>query len=254
MKPARRIHIFGAGPPKSGTHSLDAIFGKNYRSSHEHRRARVLETIMAEVYGWINKDRAAELWKGQMDWANLEVNSSHHNVHFIDTIVKDYPEAKVVLTMRDVYSWVDSHINHDINRVAEMRLTALRDYRFGATRYTHHPEEQILKDHGVYTLRGYLAYWAWSYQKVIDTVPADRLMVVRLGDLKHKLPEIADFVGVDVSTLSTEKSHQFEGLGPNHLLRKLPHDYREYYIRHYAGSLMDDYFPDMKTIDDSRVE
>lgn len=253
MKPARRIHLYGAGPPKSGTHSVEAIFKKNYRAAHEPRRARVLETIMAEAMGWITKERRDQLWMDQMAWANLEVNSSHHNVHFISTILKNYPEAKIVLTMRDVYSWVDSHINHDINRVAEMRLTALRDYRFGANRYQFHPEEKPLQERGCYTLRGYMAYWAWSYQNVLDLVPEDKLLVVRLGELKKSTEAIANFAGVDPDTLNPEKSHQFEGLGPNNLLRALPEDYLEAHVDHYARDLMDRFFPQMKSINDSRV-
>lgn len=253
MKPARRIHIYGAGPPKSGTHSVEAIFKKHYRAAHEPRRARILETIMAENMGWISRETMDQLWLDQMDWINLEVNSSHHNVHFIPTILKNFPEAKIILTMRDAYTWVDSHINHDINRVADMRLTALRDYRFGAKRYTHDPEEKPLQERGVYTLRGYLAYWAWSYRHVLETVPAERLLVVRLGDLRNRMEEIADFAGVDIDTLSAEKSHQFEGLGPNHLLRALPEDYMEAHFKHYAGDLMAEYFPDLKSINDSRV-
>lgn len=253
VKPARRIHLFGAGPPKSGTHSIQAIFAENYRSDHEPMRARTLETIMAEAFGWISHDKALELWLDMQKWLNLDVNSSHHNVHFIDAIVEQLPDSKVILTMRDVYDWTDSHIDHDINRVAEMRLTALRDYRFGATHFKHAPEEQILKDLGGYTLNGYFAFWAWTYQTVIDAVPPERLMVVRLKDLKHKTQEIADFAGVDAATLNPGKSHQFVGLGRNRLLQQISEDYVEELAQKYAGSLMQSYFPEIKSIRDSRA-
>lgn len=252
-KPARRIHLFGAGPPKSGTHSVAAIFGETYRAKHEPMRARTLETIMAEAFGWISRAKADALWLDMQKNANLEVNSSHHNVHFIDAIVNKLPESKVVLTFRDAYDWTDSHIDHDMNRIAEMRLTALRDYRFGATYYQHTPEQQILKEHGTYTLQGYLAFWAWTYQRVIDTVPPERLLIVKLKDLKKKTRELADFAGVEEASLNQQKSHQFVGLGRSFLLSKMPEDYVEEQVRKYAGPLMDKYFPEIKSIRDSRA-
>ena len=252
-RPDRRIHLYGAGPPKSGTHSVEAIFGETYRAAHEPKRARVIETIMAESFGWISKPRADDIWLDLQDHLNLEVNSSHHNVHFIDAIVERLPEAKVILTFRDAYDWTDSHIDHDLNRIADMRLTALRDYRFGATHFRHTPEEQILKDHGTYTLRGYLAFWAWTYQRVIDAVPPERLLIVRLKDLKNKTQELADFAGVDPATLNQKKSHQFAGLGRSFLLEKIPEDFLEEQVRKYAGPLMEKYFPELKSIKDSRA-
>jgi hypothetical protein len=252
-KPARRIHLYGAGPPKSGTHSVEAIFSETYRAAHEPKRARVIEIILAESFGWIGKERANELWLDLQGRLNLEVNSSHHNVHFIETIVERMPEAKVILTLRDAYDWTDSHIDHDLNRVADMRLTALRDYRFGATYFRHRPEEQILKDCGTYTLRGYLAFWAWTYQKVIDAVPPERLLVVRLKDLKRKTKEVAEFAGVDQATLNDRMSHQFAGLGRSYLLQQIPEDFLESQVRKYAGALMEAYFPEIKSIKDSRA-
>ncbi len=252
-KPARRIHVFGAGPPKSGTHSIEALFAAKYRASHEPRRARIIETVLAEAFGWISKSRAEDLWVDIQEEANLEIVSSHHNVHFIEAIVNRYPNSKIILTIREAYDWVDSHINHEINRVADMRLTALRDYRFGNTRFSHELEEQILKDNGVATLRGYLNYWAWNYQHIIDTVPADRLMVIRLPDLKKKTEEVADFVGIDTNDLTAEKSHQFKGLGPSHLLEQIPRDYLEAQFQKYTGPLMQRYYPEIKSIEDSRI-
>ncbi|MDX1580608.1 MAG: sulfotransferase [Alphaproteobacteria bacterium] len=252
-RPDRRIHIFGAGPPKSGTHSIEAIFKGHYRAKHEPKRARIIETVLAEAFGWISPAEKAELFLKIQETLNLEVNSSHHNVHFIETIVDAFPEAKVILTLRDAYSWVDSHINHEINRVADLRLTALRDFRFGAKAYRHPPEERVLEERGNFTLRGYLGYWAWSYQHIIDTVPPERLMVIRLDELKTALPRLAEFAQVSPATLQEEKTHQFKGLGRHGLLKQIDRDYLEDLFAEYAGPLMQRYFPDIPSLDHARV-
>lgn len=243
--------LFGAGPPKSGTHSIEGIFRRNYRAGHEPRRARLIEIVLAWEYGWIDAETRRALFLEQVRGMRLEVIASHHMVHFIDLIRDELPEARVVLTVRNCYAWLDSICNHELNRITGMRLSSLRDMRYGRGRFVHGPKEQVLRELGLYTLDGYLSYWKWHLHQVMREMPRDRLMVVRTCDLPHRIGEIADFAGVPVETLSEDRSHEYKARKKHHVLERIDRAFLEAKVARHAGELMAEYFPEIRSLEDA---
>jgi hypothetical protein len=247
----RRLALFGAGPPKSGTHSIEGIFKQHYRAAHEPRRPRFIELVLAHEYGWIDRDMRRAMFLDLVRRMDLEVVASHHMVHFVDLIRDHLRHAKVVLTIRNCYAWLDSIFNHELNRVTGMRLSSLRDLRYGRDRFVHAPEEQVLRDVGLYTLDGYLSYWKWHLEHVIAEMPRDRLLVVRTRDLQARLEEIAAFSGVPSVTLSEDRSHEYKARRKHHMLERIDRKFLEAKVARHAGELMARFFPDITSLEDA---
>lgn len=59
----------------------------------------------------------------------------------------------------------------------------MRKIRFRPDFFCHPPEENILQENNLYTHDGYLSYWNYHNTKVPDTIPAERLLVIRTDQM-----------------------------------------------------------------------
>jgi hypothetical protein len=129
----------------------------------------------------------------------------------------------------------------------------IRNVRFRASVLTHAPEEQVLKEHGLHTLDGYLAYWAEHNGGVVAKVPADRLLVVRTDQIRHRAVEIADFAGLPRKTLNVERAHAFKNPKKFNIVRQLDRGFVEQKVAKHCGPLMKEFFPEIRSLDDARL-
>jgi hypothetical protein len=165
----------------------------------------------------------------------------------LSKLVSLFPDAKFILTIRDPYSWLDSFINHQLARGCSDKWLKLRNYRFRPDKYTHQQGEFILKEKGLYTLDGYLSYWAHHNRTVIDTVPADRLLIVRTDKITERAEEIAAFVGMSSRNLRKEKSHAFRAKEKFGLLDQIDQAYLEHKVKEHCGDLVVRFFPEIRS-------
>lgn len=253
LRKARQCHLYCVGTAKSGTHSIASMFDGHLRSQHESENTALVRTIIEHSSGRIGE---AELraWVKQRDrQLYLDIDSSQLNYFLLDTLVEEFDDALFLLTIRDCYSWLDSFINHSLRHKASEKFLALRALRFKADIFTHPPEEQLLAVKGLYTLDGYLSYWAEHNQKVIATVPADRLMVVRTDKITQSAHEIACFAGLTAESVRLEKSHAFKAPKKYGILHEIDRDHLEGKVQQYCAPLMQQFFPEIKSIDDASV-
>lgn len=244
----RRIHAYCVGTPKSGTHSMEGLFRRHYRADHEPESQETIELIFSIVNGTITpvelnnyiRQRDRRLW--------LELDSSHLNYFLIDMLVQLFPQAKFVLTIRDCYSWSDSFINHQLSRPATELWRRLRDLRFGSELYTHMPGEAALAEHGLYTLDGYLSYWAQHNHKVLTAVPPERLLVVRTHEIRRNVAKIASFLNVPVSAMDANRSHSFKAKEKYGLLAKVDPALLAEKVDLHCGPLMARFFPEIRDV------
>lgn len=249
----RKARLYCVGTAKSGTHSIDAMFGDAVRSSHERESEEVIQKIFdistglaadADVFSYI-EERDKRLC--------LDVDSSQLNFFLLDYLLQKFPDALFLLTIRDCYSWLDSFINHTLRFNAPEYWLKLRDYRFQASTLTHPPEERALKEKGLYTLDGYLSYWAKHNGKVISATPEDRLMIVKTAEITAKAYEIAAFAGLPENSVRIEKTHSFKASEQFHVLREIPEAYLEEKIRRYCAPLMARFYPEIRSINDTKA-
>jgi hypothetical protein len=242
MKP-RRFHAYCVGTAKSGTHSIADLFRINYRAAHEAESEELINTLLDTWNSPINKEALIKYIRARDKTLYLELDSSQLNYFLIDILIKEFPDTKFILTIRDCYSWLDSFINHQLARPCPPNWLRMRDFRFKHSRFKY-AEEQILAQHGLYTLDGYLSYWAEHNREVLAKVPKSRSLMVRTHDISTEIKRIAEFVGVPPETLNREKSHSFKAKEHFNILSSIDKYFLEEKINIHWKSLMNEVFPD----------
>ena len=102
-------------------------------------------------------------------------------------MAKEFPDAKFILTVRDCYSWVNSAINQLLNNPAtrphwvEWRNSIFGD--LGACVYSE--QESILRDNMIWNLDSLFSAWAEHYNVVLESVPENRILVVKTFELQE---------------------------------------------------------------------
>jgi hypothetical protein len=248
--PPRRFHAYGVGTAKSGTHSLAAIFGA-HRSAHEPDSRKTINAILKLDRG-ASADGAIERYLVRRDKKlQLEMDSSQLNYFFSTHLARLFPQAKFVLTIRDCYTWLDSFINHQLSRPASRDWVAMRDLRFLRGDAVHSAEEKILAEHRLYTLDGYLSYWAEHNRNVLDLIPRGRLLVVRTDRLAQSIGTLAQFLDVESGTLDRQNSHTFKAAQKFGFLHKLDDEYLDAKVAQHCRDLMRAYFPEIASVRDA---
>ena len=242
----RKTQLYCVGTAKSGTHSIAAIFGDSLRSAHEAEDEPFIDFILDKERGLIDsrtanryvKDRDRRLW--------LEIDSSQLNYFIIKILVDLFPKGRFVLTIRNPYSWLDSFINHQMARPVTDAWANLRDYRFKEDQLVHSEEDAPLSERGLYTLDGYLSYWAEHNQSVLNAVPPNRLLVVRTDNISEKTEKIAQFAGVPAQAADRARSHAFRARERYNVLSELDPAYLQSRVDVHCKALTSAHFPDLE--------
>jgi hypothetical protein len=202
----RRIHVYGVGAPKTGTLSIARLFGY-YRTMHE-ACPKVMVRLLKAQRGQHVTDEQIRTRLKELDHDRLECESAYYLAHVSSYLAELYPDALFIVTVRDPLPWLHSIINQCINNSrATMRqeYKALRDYCFGPIPDSYPSQQQILKEHGLHGLQGYLSYWATHYRTFCDQLPAKRTLFLKTEAISQSTSRIASFVGVPMSSLCQEK-------------------------------------------------
>lgn len=249
----RKTRLYCVGAAKTGTHSIESMFNNMIRSGHEPDDQEVIDKIIKLSMGQISEKSMISYIRKRDNKLCLDVDSSQLNFYFISYIIKEFTDALFLLTIRDCYSWLDSFINHSLSRSTSKNWIKFRDFRFQADLFSHPPEEQVLKLKGLYTLDGYLSYWAYHNNKVLDSILSDRLMVVRTNEITSKALNIANFAGLPKESVQTQKTHSYKNPQKYNILQEVPEDYLEAKVSKHCEPLMAKYFPEIKSIKDARI-
>ena len=241
----RRIHAYCVGTPRSGTASMAGIFSSCYRARHEPYEKEYLTIIYALQKGLISKEYFRRRVIYLDNNLQLEFNSSYLNSWLLDVLVIEFPSAKFIFTIRDCYSWLNSFINlllgpyrpttHGQNNFLNMAM--------GKKTHRYAKEEKILYENGLYTLDGFLSYWAKINNEILATVPKSRIMVVKTHEIITKMNEIADFLNIPLKTIDLTKSHSNKSMRDFDILSKIDKDYLSSKVNLHCKVLMDEFFP-----------
>ena len=244
----RRIHVYGLGAPKTGTHSIAGLFSGNYRSGHEPYFVQTTHLLKLQRSGGIGQhELTQEIRNRDCRW-RLEAESAHFLAHFCDVLAEEFPQAKFILTVREPMSWlrsiIDQHIRNPREKFAasgaaghEAWLT-LRDLYFDQPPEEYSAFESLLEKYQLHSIDRYVAYWARHNQRVLDAVPARRLLVLRTCDLSGSIDRIAAFLEISPDMLTREKSHSFKALKKHGLLEKVNKSYVRDKISEHCGEIL----------------
>ncbi|MCC7271596.1 MAG: sulfotransferase [Alphaproteobacteria bacterium] len=205
-----RFRLYGVGLGKTGTVSLAGMFGVRWRSAHEPDwRAIIrlgLDPDASRRGDFLASPALATLVRG-WPW---EMNSSTLNYHLLPLIRRVHPEARFVLTVRDPVSWVASVCRHESTRPRRTHWDwwEIRRLRFRPDIYRHRADDQALARLGLFSLEGYLRYYARHNRKVLEEVPGDRLLVLAVDRLSRpeEIARLAGLAGIPVATIARERS------------------------------------------------
>jgi hypothetical protein len=241
----RRARLYCVGAAKTGTKSIADCFRGHLRSAHEAETDQTIDTILAVAAGQMSRANLRDYVHDRDQRLALDVDSSQLNYFILDELLELFPDARFVLTIRDPYSWLDSFVNHQLNRPTTPRWTRLRELRFRARELTHPPEEAALKTRGLYTLDGYLSYWMRHNQKVLSSTSAGRLLIVRTDQISQRIDEIAKFAGVSGETADITSSHSNKADRRHGVMAQLDAEYLAAKVHEHCQPLMQEYFPDV---------
>jgi hypothetical protein len=137
----------------------------------------------------------ARLWRmvqsGQpVDWTRLfsryRATVDWPACHYYRELMNEFPDAKIILTIRDSGQWYESMTNtlYSLKTSADARLRVRQD-KLGAVPATAAPGNRIWKDtfSGNFEDREHaIAIFERHNAEVMRTVPADRLLIYRVAE------------------------------------------------------------------------
>jgi sulfotransferase family protein len=248
----RKFQAFGVSMPRCGTTSLTRIFGR-YRAVHEQAKYACKLIYIDSFSRDITRERQIATLKFIDAVLYPEMSSGGHLGFLIDAVVEAFPRAKYVLTIRNPYHWLQKTIRLSIKKRDNQRpISAMGYLQYKPHLYPYTPHDQTLRQNGILSLDSLLSFWADYNQRIIDTVPADRLLAFRLDELSSADQRLADFLEIDRQTLVMDKSHvNKSNLTGDSPFDEIDRDYMDERVRHFGGSLMDRFFQDIKKHADS---
>jgi len=250
FEPRRRLYGIGMG--KTGTNVVASMF-TGVAAAHEPEAEGLIEALLEYESGRSD-------WRALRDFVverdrrlGLVVDVSNLNIFLVDLFLELDPAARFVLTIRDPWSWMDSIGNHYLRRPPNERWRAFADHRFGQAGAPHAPEETALADAGLYPLAGYLGYWRAHMDKALDTVPTDRLLVVRTERIATEAGRIAEFGGLAGANVDESRIREYRNPAKQPILQHVPREHVDTQVRTHCGPLVGRFFPEIRSVRDVGV-
>jgi len=251
----RRTQLYCVGIAKSGTSSIGGMFSRNVRAAHEPQVLPLIDKFFDWAGGRVSEQEMSEWLRTRDREMALEVDSSWVNILILGFLLREFPGARFVLTIRDCYSWLNSTLNHAerFRNVSPRQRVRAREFVFNRGGFIHAPEERILREKGFYTLDGYYSGWAAHNEQVLAKVPRERLLVVRTDQIRQRAHEVADFAGLPREAIRLECTHAFQNPAKQQIIQQIDRDFLERKVEQHCRPLMAKYFPEIKSLDDAKL-
>jgi hypothetical protein len=230
------------------------MFSRNVAAGHEPRAPQLIETFFDWHERRIDDDQLRQWIRVRDRELGLEVESSWLNVLMLDFLAEEFPGARFVLTIRDCYSWSNSEFRRVLHRPSEKpQRIKLRKFLYERGETVYSPDEQVLKETGLQPLDSYLSLWAAQNDKVLTTLPKERLLVVRTDQITERAFEIADFAGLPRYTVRLDRTHEYRNPVRREIIREIGRDFLERKVAEHCRPLMDRFFPEITTLADAKL-
>lgn len=216
LKPVdpERPMLLVVGPWKTGTTTVATALADR-QSSHETEVWTLYRDGIAWADGRIDLAELTRRLRVRDRMLGLRIESNALLVLVIEGLVAAFPDAHFVVTVRDPRSWLESWLNQEATVRGRQPWERLWQRFFTADPT---PADNSLRTAGFFPLEGYLSYWAWHYQRVLDAVPSERLTVLRMQQLAEALPRLGAHVGLRApvtparANVRSEKIHRLDEL------------------------------------------
>jgi hypothetical protein len=227
----REIHVYGIGPPKTGTSSIARIFEPAYRSGHEFHLEYTIDLAFDKLRGNASEEEVKRRLLKRDSWRRLECESNALLIYFAPELSDLFPDAKFICTVRTPRDWVrsaiDQHLNVSREDRAEPNARTLRPWLYDVLPCEKYPrEEQPLAEEGVWNLKAYFNFWADHYRRALE-LPEERVLFIQTKNISSSISRIARFIGDNSARLSKSNSHANRTKKYNNLIEKIDNFYIE---------------------------
>ena len=237
--------LLNVGIARTGTTSIGHIFN-SYRSHHEIGFKHIAPAIQQFSGKEISRESFEGIVLGEYGkHAPWEVVSASYSHYYLDVLLRTYPEAKYLVTLRDCFGWVESISNFVVGR--NWKHGWLYEYTWfnaGVPPEVLANEKAFLKNHRQY-LENFFRLWGEWNGKILGMLPRERLLVLRTHEISQKREEIAAFVGVSPESLNWKRSHRNQNSHRLKLAEMISETELEALFAKYAAPIMREYFPEM---------
>jgi len=242
----RRIDVCCCGLSKTGTHSLAGLFD-GFRSRHHADADLRLRLCSEALDGVLDPIQAQAILRRRDRRLWLEMDSSSLVGILIEHYLAACPDKRVILTMRDVFSWCDSWIDHNLMIPPEPSSpwTHLDRKRLRVDDVAPTRHDEPLLALGFPPLPCFFQLWTTHNETVLRAVPGDRLLIVRTSEILERLDRIAAFAGVPSEALKPERGWLFASTKKHHVLANLDPEYVAETAARMCGPLMERFFPEV---------
>ncbi|NBD37249.1 MAG: hypothetical protein GVY10_01615 [Verrucomicrobia bacterium] len=241
----RRFRCYGLGLGKSGTHSLAALFGREYHSAHEPYDKELIGKLLEREQGRLSRAafRAYLRRRDRHLWLEIEVSTLL--IHYAEDLAEMYPEARFVLLMRDPFSWINSSWNQLALRDRAEWYRDLDAWRYGADArdYGDPSEAEALGPHRLPGVRSHFRLWGDHYRRLRKNLPAERTLLIRLLDWEAAPQRLAEFLTLPAEHLRMEEREQYRARGNLGLIHRIDGKYLHELAEAYCGDLVREWFP-----------
>lgn len=248
----RRFQAYAIGSAKTGTHSLWAVFQNSYRAAHEAGSDEMIDWILKRERGQVTAEQVTDWirYRDQKQW--LEMDSSQLNFYFLANYVREFPDAKFILTIRDCYTWLNSLLNEQLPSPAKQvgKWSDLKDFDQDTCLFDYGAQEITLKEKGFHPLEFYFADWAHRIQHTREIVPQEKLLILRTDQLSNRIPQIAEFLGIPLESLAQERSHGYKRLKKEDFVSGIERSYFQSKADQHCTLLMQEFFPEIRSAND----
>ena len=199
---ARNIHAFCIGLPKSGTHSIATML--ECKTAHEPEKSILFDIFLLRNRGLISIEKQIKILKARDTLLWLDVESNWLLGLNFEALIKAFPQAKYILTVRSPLSWLNSQINEQF--IIGNKIDFFKNiYKSMYDTKSHARQDIALAKYGLYSLRGYLSYWKIYHREVLDLVPTKNLLIIKTEEISSKSLQITEFLQVKVNSQNNRK-------------------------------------------------
>ena len=218
-----------------------------YRAEHHPDQNVRLRLATEYVSGEIDESDACKILGRRDRVFRLEMESSTLAGILIEPLTQACPEKKFILTIRDVYSWCDSWLDHNINQppLADSPWTILDRVRLRVNDFEPTEFDAPLAALGFPPLPCFFQMWAGHNERVLGVVSPNRLLIVPTHEITSMLPKIAAWANVPVDKLRADRAWLHAAPRKHHVLATLDPSYVQETADRYCGHLMRSFFPNV---------
>ena len=210
--PARRFHLVCVGLPRSGVVSLFTLF-RDFRAANEYAEAETVRKLVDYRKKSLSRDALRAYIARRDRESALEMDAASF-LHLVgDLIAEMNDETRFVLPVREPAAWFESYIGELRRVLARLRARGKSppewQQKYGEMLMGRFDWQEIAtpeaRQAGMPDLaRRFLTHWAQATGKMLDTLPRERTLVLRTGDLGPMRDVLAEFVGQPSGSLTGE--------------------------------------------------